>query len=70
MEPDYYTDENGNLVFTEYFLKKRGFCCGSGCRHCPYNYENVDASKRASLLIKRTADEKTSPNARDTGKTS
>ena len=32
---DYYF-ENGYLVFTEYFLFKRGICCGSGCRHCPY----------------------------------
>ncbi|MBL7827892.1 MAG: hypothetical protein JNJ57_14780 [Saprospiraceae bacterium] len=32
---DYYI-ERGNWVFTEYYLSKRGFCCGSGCRHCPY----------------------------------
>ena len=32
---DYY-DENGAMVFTASFLKRRGFCCGSGCRHCPY----------------------------------
>ncbi|MFN0033543.1 MAG: DUF5522 domain-containing protein [Saprospiraceae bacterium] len=32
---DYYI-ENGYWVFTEHFLRKRGYCCGSGCRHCPY----------------------------------
>jgi hypothetical protein len=32
---DYYF-ENGYIVFTEKFLKDRGYCCGSGCRHCPY----------------------------------
>jgi len=32
---DYYI-ENGYFVFTEHYLKKRGTCCGSGCRHCPY----------------------------------
>jgi primosomal protein N' len=32
---DYYL-EKGNWVFTEHFLLKRGYCCGSGCRHCPY----------------------------------
>lgn len=32
---DYYV-ENGRWVFTERFLKARGYCCGSGCRHCPY----------------------------------
>ncbi len=32
---DFYI-ENGYRVMTEYFLKRRGFCCGNGCRHCPY----------------------------------
>tara|TARA_B100001540_G_C15444025_1_gene478010 strand:+ start:23 stop:184 length:162 start_codon:yes stop_codon:yes gene_type:complete len=32
---DYYL-ENGKMVLTEKFLIKRGFCCGSGCRNCPY----------------------------------
>jgi len=31
-----FTIENGNYVFTRYYLKKRGYCCGSGCRNCPY----------------------------------
>lgn len=34
---DYYL-ENGNYVFTAKFLLKRGYCCRSGCRHCPYGY--------------------------------
>ncbi len=24
------------LVFTEQFHLRRGYCCNSGCRHCPY----------------------------------
>ncbi|HMQ03053.1 MAG TPA: DUF5522 domain-containing protein [Pyrinomonadaceae bacterium] len=32
---DYYF-ENGLMVLTAEFLLKRGYCCGSGCRHCPY----------------------------------
>ncbi len=32
---DYYI-ENGLFVFTGEFLLKRGYCCESGCRHCPY----------------------------------
>lgn len=32
---DYYI-ERGLWVFTEHYLLKRGYCCGSGCRHCPY----------------------------------
>jgi iron complex transport system substrate-binding protein len=32
---DYYT-ENGVMVFTASYLQRRGYCCGNGCRHCPY----------------------------------
>lgn len=32
---DYYV-EGGAFVFTASYLKRRGYCCGSGCRHCPY----------------------------------
>jgi hypothetical protein len=33
---DYYM-EGGYLVFTAHYLRERGYCCGSGCRHCPYD---------------------------------
>lgn len=33
---DYYLD-NGQIILTEGYLKKRNSCCGSGCRHCPYD---------------------------------
>ena len=32
---DFYF-EDGLMVLTGEFLLRRGFCCGSGCRHCPY----------------------------------
>jgi hypothetical protein len=32
---DFYY-ESGNRVMTESYHKRRGFCCGNGCRHCPY----------------------------------
>ena len=35
-EPDFYKNENGNIVMTESYHIKRGSCCGSGCKHCPY----------------------------------
>lgn len=31
-----YTIEAGLFVFTAGYLKRRGYCCGSGCRNCPY----------------------------------
>lgn len=40
-EEDYYLNEKGHLVFTASFLKRRGYCCGNGCLHCPYDYEGV-----------------------------
>src|ERR1041384_2399405 len=35
---DYYL-EGGLLVFTATYHLKRGYCCESGCRHCPYPTE-------------------------------
>jgi hypothetical protein len=38
---DYYIDEKtGYKVLTEDFLRRRGKCCLSNCRHCPYKKEN------------------------------
>ena len=28
--------ENGFVVFTAQYHLRRGSCCGSGCRHCPF----------------------------------
>ena len=35
---DYYMD-GPYLVFTAAYHLKRGYCCGSGCRHCPWRVE-------------------------------
>ena len=38
----FYTDPTtGYLVMTKLNHLARGKCCGSGCRHCPYNHVNV-----------------------------
>lgn len=50
---DYYLNEEGLLVFTEKFLLDRGYCCGSACKHCPYNYEAVPQPQRSHLLKKK-----------------
>jgi len=39
---DYYL-ENGMMVFTAQYLRDRGYCCTSGCRHCPYGFERETA---------------------------
>lgn len=32
---DYYS-EGEMIIFTERYHLRRGHCCDSGCRHCPY----------------------------------
>ncbi|MGA7343915.1 MAG: DUF5522 domain-containing protein [Terracidiphilus sp.] len=40
-DEDYYF-EGPYLVFTGAYHLKRGSCCGSGCRHCPYRDAGTD----------------------------
>jgi hypothetical protein len=47
---DYYYNEQGYIVLTEKFHLKKGYCCGNGCLHCPYEYQNVPEPKRTDLL--------------------
>jgi hypothetical protein len=55
---DYYLNENGLLVFTEAYHLKRGYCCRSGCRHCPYGYlgDNDDEQKRVKAKLEQKED--------------
>lgn len=47
---DFYINEDGLVVLTEKYHLDKGFCCGNGCRHCPYQFENVPESLRYRLL--------------------
>ncbi|MBP5995063.1 MAG: hypothetical protein KA736_05120 [Crocinitomicaceae bacterium] len=38
-DEDYYVSPEGYIVFTEKYHLKRGHCCKSGCKHCPYGYD-------------------------------
>lgn len=38
-EGDFYYTPEGYRVFTKQYLLKRGYCCQSGCRHCPYGFD-------------------------------
>ncbi|KAL1251235.1 hypothetical protein QQF64_019031 [Cirrhinus molitorella] len=38
----YIDPKTGYNVFTEFAHRKRGRCCGSACRHCPYGQINVE----------------------------
>lgn len=33
---DYILTKDGYRVMTERFLINRGYCCGNGCKNCPY----------------------------------
>ena len=41
VENTHYYLENGRVVFTKQFHLERGHCCGSKCRHCPYDPEHI-----------------------------
>ncbi|WP_336517272.1 DUF5522 domain-containing protein [Pollutibacter soli] len=55
---DYYINDEGLMVLTEKFHLNRGYCCGNGCLHCPFDYKNVPEPKRSILLEKRKQDKK------------
>jgi hypothetical protein len=41
LAPEDFYYEGPYLVFTAAYHLKRGSCCGSNCRHCPYDHVNV-----------------------------
>ena len=47
---DYYINIEGLMVFTEAWHLKRGHCCGSGCKHCPYGHEKVPSWLKVKLI--------------------
>jgi hypothetical protein len=36
LDPEDFYYEGSFLVFTAAYHLKRGYCCNSNCRHCPY----------------------------------
>ena len=43
----YRDPATGYVVFTEIFHRARGRCCGSACRHCPFDHAEVEEARRA-----------------------
>jgi hypothetical protein len=58
---DFYYDENGMTVFTREYHLNKGYCCGHGCRHCPYDYVNVPEPRKS--FLSKTTPEQSSPPA-------
>lgn len=59
---DYYFNEDGYIVLTEKYHLNKGYCCGNGCKHCPYHYEAVPEPKRSNLLSLKDHEKNTSKN--------
>ena len=47
----YIDPDTGFTVFTELAHLKRGRCCGSQCRHCPYGWTNVRSGVRRDARV-------------------
>ena len=44
---DYYLSKQGYIIFTKKYHLKRGYCCLSNCKHCPYGYDkNTNKTKK------------------------
>jgi len=41
LDPEDYYMEGPYMVFTAAYHLKRGYCCGSRCRLCPYGWAAV-----------------------------
>lgn len=46
-----YTLEKGLLVFTREYLLRRGTCCESGCRNCPYGFTKKEAPVNTIRIV-------------------
>jgi hypothetical protein len=62
-EKDYYYNENGLMVLTEAYHKERGYCCGNGCLHCPFNFEAVPEPRKSFLQIELYKANNSNPNS-------
>lgn len=47
---DFLINEDGYVVLTAKYHLERGYCCGNGCKLCPYEYNNVEEPRRSYLL--------------------
>lgn len=54
---DFYYNTEGYFVFTAAWHVKKGYCCGNGCRHCPFDFESVPEPQKTELLSSRSIQE-------------
>lgn len=51
---DYHV-EQGQWVFSAQYHRKRGYCCSSGCRHCPFGNSPADRAAVANGGARRSS---------------
>lgn len=54
-KPAMYYVEEGRVVFTAAYHLERGYCCGSGCRHCPYDDADRAEAEQAKRATRKRA---------------
>jgi hypothetical protein len=52
---DFYYNAQGYMVLTGHYHLKKGYCCGHGCLHCPYEYAGVPEPRKSELLSTEAA---------------
>jgi len=60
---DFYI-ENGLYVFTEQYHQKRGYCCKSGCRHCPYGFNDEKKAEKSAQKSKKKSNTSEKKNSK------
>ena len=50
---DFYYNESGYMVLTEKYHLAKGYCCGNGCLHCPFDFDAVPEPKRSQLIAQK-----------------
>jgi hypothetical protein len=49
-EPDEFYMEGPYIVFTAAYHLRRGWCCKSACRHCPWGFGKIEDPADISAL--------------------
>jgi 2-iminoacetate synthase ThiH len=49
---DFYR-EGAYVVFTARYHLRRGYCCESGCRHCPYRVAGEESEESTAVEKER-----------------
>ena len=46
----FYINTDGYMVLTKQYHLEKGYCCGMGCFHCPFQHENVPEPRKSEMI--------------------